>query len=137
MEITKNSFKKILLLQISLVFIVILIELTVPFFTNYDFLDDKLHKGYLLNFPYYDILNFMILISSLLYFISYALLYFLKPIGRILNLVTLISVYIFSMLNGDEIYYGLTTAINDFTVFLSYFILYLIYMTPFKKEFKK
>ena len=54
-----------------------------------------------------------------------ASLYFFKPIGRPLYLFNLVAIYVFLMLTGDQIYYGLTIAINDFTVFLDFFILYL------------
>ena len=137
MEITKINFKKILLLNIILVFIYVPVELISSIFTNYDILEDKLHKGYLLNILNDDIQAIILLVLFVTYIVSIASLYFFKPIGRPLYLFNLVAIYIFLMLTGDQIYYGLTIAINDFTVFLDFFILYLIYLTPFKKEFEK
>ena len=137
MEITKNKFRKILLLSIILVFIYVPVELISSVFTNYDVLEDKLHKGYLLNFLNGDVEVIILSVLFVLYLVSITFLYFLKPIGRPLYLFNLVTIYIFMMLTGDQIYYGLTIAINDFTVFLDFFILYIIYLTPFKKEFEK
>ena len=137
MEITKTNFKKILLLNIILVFIYVPVELISSIFTNYDILEDKLHKGYLLNILNDDIQAIILLVLFVIYIVSIASLYFFKPIGRPLYLFNLVAIYVFLMLTGDQIYYGLTIAINDFTVFLDFFILYLIYLTPFKKEFEK
>ena len=137
MEITKINFKKILLLNIILVFIYVPVELISSIFTNYDILEDKLHKGYLLNILNDDIQAIILLVFFVTYIVSMVSLYFFKPIGRPLYLFNLVAIYVFLMLTGDQIYYGLTIAINDFTVFLDFFILYLIYLTPFKKEFEK
>ena len=137
MEITKTNFKKILLLNIILVFIYVPVELISSIFTNYDILEDKLHKGYLLNILNDDIQAIILLVLFVIYIVSIASLYFFKPIGRPLYLYNLVAIYVFLMLTGDQIYYGLTIAINDFTVFLDFFILYLIYLTPFRKEFEK
>ena len=137
MEITKKKFRKILLLSIILVFIYVPVELISSVFTNYDILEDKLHKGYLLNFLNGDVEVIILSVLFVLYLVSITSLYFLKPIGRPLYLFNLVAIYIFMMLTGDQIYYGLTIAINDFTVFLDFFILYLIYLSPFKKEFEK
>ena len=79
----------------------------------------------------------IVLVLFVIYIVSIASLYFFKPIGRPLYLYNLVAIYVFLMLTGDQIYYGLTIAINDFTVFLDFFILYLIYLTPFRKEFEK
>ena len=137
MEITKINFKKILLLNIILVFIYVPVELISSIFTNYDILEDKLHKGYLLNILNDDIQAIILLVFFVTYIVSMASLYFFKPIGRPLYLFNLVAIYVFLMLTGDQIYYGLTIAINDFTVFLDFFILYLIYLTPLRKEFEK
>ena len=126
-----------MLLNIILVFIYVPVELISSIFTNYDILEDKLHKGYLLNILNDDIQAIILLVFFVTYIVSMVSLYFFKPIGRPLYLFNLVAIYIFLMLTGDQIYYGLTIAINDFTVFLDFFILYLIYLTPFKKEFEK
>ena len=137
MEITKTNFKKILLLNIILILIYIPLELISSIFTNYEILEDKLHKGYLLNILNDDIQGIINSVLFVTYFFSIASLYFFKPIGRPVYLFSLIGIYVYLMLTGDQIYYGLTIAINDFTVFLDFFILYLIYLTPFGKEFEK
>ena len=142
MEITRNNFKKILLLNILLIFIFIPVELIFALFTNYDLLnydllEDKLNKGYLANFVNDDMEYYIYIILFILYLISIAFLYFLKPIGRIFYLATMISVNIFLTLNGDTINYGLSIVVNEFSIFLDYFILYIIYFTPFKNEFEK
>lgn len=137
MEITKNKFRKILLLSIILGFIYVPVELISSIFTNYDILEDKLHKGYLLNFLNVDIQLIILLVLLVIYLVGIVFLYFLKPMGRPLFLFIMVAIYIFQMLTGDQIYYGLTIAINDFIVFLNFFILYLIYLTPFRKEFEK
>ena len=140
MEITQNIFKKIILLNILLFIIIIpieiIIETTNPLYTNYDVLDDKLHQGYLLFIKGY--ISIIILsIWASLYFVGIGLLYFLKSVGRPLYLLGIILNYVLKALDGDGIYYGLTFIITDFTVFLDFFILYLIYLSPFKKEFEK
>jgi hypothetical protein len=137
MEITQNIFKKILLLTIILVFINITLESFSSIFTNYDTLEDDLHKGYLLNLLNDIVIVIILSILFVSYFVSMAFLYFFKPIGRPLYLFNMIASYVFMTLTGDQIYYGLTIAINDFTVFLDFFILYLIYLTPLRKEFQK
>jgi len=139
MEITQNIFKKIILLSI-LVFIIsipieIIIETTIPH-KNYDVLEGKLHQGYLL-FINEDISYIISSIWAISYFVGCGLLYFLKSIGRPLFLFSIIVTYGFTMLGGDGIYYGLTSIIDNFEIFLDLFILYLIYLSPFKKEFEK
>lgn len=140
MEITQNIFKKIILLNIfSFIIVVIIekiIETGIPLYTTYDALESKLHKGFL-SFIKEDISEIISLIWAILYFIGIGLLYFLKPIGRSLFLISFIILYVFETLSGDGIYYGLTSIINDLTIFLDFFILYLIYLSPFKKEFEK
>ena len=113
-----------------------IIETGIPLYATYDTLDSKLHKGFV-SFIKEDIFEIISLIWTILYLIGIGSLYFLKPIGRSLFLISFIILYVFTTLSGDDIYYGLTSIINDLTIFLDFFILYLIYLSPFKKEFEK
>jgi len=108
--------------------------MTNPIYANYDVLEGKLHQGYLSFIKEYN--NIILSIYTILTFVAMSLMYFLKSIGRPLYLLSMILGYVLLVLDGDGIYYGLTSLINDFMVFLEFFILYLIYLSPFKKEFE-
>ena len=70
MEITQNiNFKKILLLTIILVFINVPVESISSIFTNYDTLEDDLHKGYLSKYYLMMIVHCAIILSSFICYI--------------------------------------------------------------------
>ena len=99
-------------------------------------LDDLLFKGY---YTYiFDDFTFLIiiLITIFFYFLSLILLYFFKSIGRTLYLVTFILMNLIILTMNDEVHLSILLPIDGFGYFLEFFILYLVYFSPLKVEFK-
>ena len=135
MDIPKNSFRKIILFSFFILFAHVGIEL-LPIFSDYQLLEEQLYQGIIIKFvsPSFLILILFLLFIAIL--LSFFLLYFFKPYGRMLYLISTLISYIYLMLGGDWIQYSLTYPLELLGSFLEIFILYLIYLTPLKKEFE-
>ena len=136
MEITKETFKKLILLSVLLVPVTIGIE-GLPIFSDYEKLEQILHQGYLTQLISTEVWLIVGLSLVLIFLINMLLLYLFKPISRPICLVLTVLVSLFMMLSGDSIAYGISEPLNRIGSFLDLFILYLIYLTPLKKEFHK
>ena len=97
---------------------------------------NQLHQGYLMQIISAEVMLVILLVWLLLYLISLFLLYRFNPLARFLYLVLCIFIIPVSMLIGDYIQYSLTYPIEVLTSFLDLFILYLIYFSPIREEFK-
>ena len=108
-----------------------------PFFTNYELLEEQLFQGYIHLFKVPEVYLSIALLVLVLNLAGLFLLYKLNPIGRPLFLVSIIILVLCVMLNEDyierSIFYPLTVIEN----FLDIFTIYLIYFTPLKREFEK
>ena len=131
MDITKNLFRKIVLLFLILT----IINLIIDHYLNTYELDDVLFKGYYQSFIDEIIFIIILFCMIVLYFLSIILIYFFKPIGKSLYLYSLLLMYLISMFLSDEVYISLLSPLESFTVFLEFFILYIMYFTSLKNEF--
>jgi len=139
MELTINFFRKIILLNL-LIFVGGVSTIGadfLPFFTNYELLEEQLFQGYIHLFKVPEVYLSIALLVLVLNLAGLFLLYKLNPIGRPLFLVSIIILVLCVMLNEDyierSIFYPLTVIEN----FLDIFTIYLIYFTPLKREFEK
>jgi len=136
MELTRNTFKTIILLSFIVLFMGFGIE-TFLFFNNYEVLEEKLHQGYISQLISSDVYFLIFVFILFTHLISLVLLYLFKPIGRPIYTASYILIIIGIMLSGDWIQYSLTYPFEILEAFLEIFILYLIYLTPLKNEFAK
>lgn len=132
MKITKNF------LRISIILLIVssLISFFLNEYLNTYELDELLFKGY---YTYIiDDFTFFVItsISLISCYLSLILIYFFKSIGRTLYLITFIFMSLFVLLMNDFVDLSIISPIDDFCSFLEIFILYLIYFTPLKSEFK-
>jgi hypothetical protein len=139
MELTINYFRKIILLCI-LIFVVNVSTIGadfLPFFTNYELLDEQLFQGYVPLSKVPEVFLAIMLLPLVSYLAGLVLLYRLNPIGRPLFLVSIIIIVLFVMLGSDSIERSIFYPLDVIENFLDIFIIYLIYFTPLKKEFEK
>ena len=137
MNITRDVFKKIILLSVVVTFGGIASEY-LPFLSDYGVLREQLHQGYISKVIGHGIVEISIMVILLLtYLISLILLYFFKPIGRPIYLVTFLLTIVYLMTAGDIIQYSILYPLDILGSFLEIFILYLIYFTKLKMEFDK
>ena len=136
MEITKKKFRAILLISVWFPLIGIIAEF-LPVFNNYEILEEQLNQGFLFNS--FNIYVFATLFSliGIFFVVSVILLYLFKPIGRILYSASLFLFLIIIMFAGDNIEYSLLYPIEYVGSFLEIFIIYVIYLTPIKEDFKR
>ena len=134
MELTKNTFKKIILLSVGVTILTLWME-TLPIFSNYESLEEQLHQGYLYQFVNSEVVLAIFVLILIAHLASLALLFMSKPIGRIIYLISFVALMLALMLAGDFIQYSFLYPLEMFNSFLEIFILYLIYFTPLKKDF--
>lgn len=136
MELTKETFKKIVLCSVVIPFLLMIVE-TLPFLSNYEVLEEELNLGYLdqlISTEFSIVVLSLLLLTNL---ISLVFLYRFKPIGRPIYLWSYILMILFLMFDGDWIQYSISYPIEVISSFLEVLILYLIYLTPLKTEFEK
>ena len=131
MIFTRKLFRRVILLSFIITILYVAIEF-LPFFTNYERLEEQLHPGYISE----GLFLVLFIILFLGWLLSLILLYLFKPISRIMYMVSILGILILSMFTGDMIFYAITYPLSWFESFLDIFIMYLIYLTPLKKEFK-
>ena len=136
MEITKKKFRAILLISVWFPLIGIIAEF-LPAFNNYEILEEQLNQGFLFNSLNIYVFVTLFSLVGICYIASIILLYLIKPIGRLLYVVSLFLFLIIIMFAGDNIEYSLLYPIEYVGSFLEIFIIYVIYLTPIKEEFKK
>lgn len=136
MELTRETFKKILLCSIVISLLYPFIEF-LPIFSNYEILEEQLHHGYLFKVIRFELQFGLMILVFTTNLISLFLLYRFKPIGRPIYLISYILIVLILMFEGDWIQYSLSYPIEIVSSFLEVFILYLIYLTPLKEEFEK
>jgi len=136
MDLTRNTFRKIILFSVVLLLPVSSVEY-LPFFSDYELLEEQLHQGYISKLIGREVELSILIVLLLTYLISLFLLYFFKPIGRTICMGSYLLMIVFIMISGDMIQYSLSYPIELLDSFLEIFILYLIYLTPLKKEFEK
>jgi len=133
MDISRKIFRKLILLYIVVLSLIVAVEF-LQLFTDYELLEQKLHQGY-----FYENDLFLViipLISVLTLLISIFLLFTFKNLGRPIYLVWLVLTNVYLAFSADFIQYSLLYPVDSFAVFLEVFILYLIYLTPLKNEFR-
>jgi hypothetical protein len=136
MELTQGTLRKTVLCSIIVTVLAVTVEY-LPFFTDYEVLENKLSLSYIDQIIG---LELSILTTSLLliiHFVGLILLYLFKPIGRPIYLWSYLLIGLYLMFNGDWIQYSLSHPLETIGSFLEIFILYLIYLTPLKVEFEK
>ena len=134
MELTRKNFRRIILL--SVIYLVVLIGIEFTFFYDYYESTEKfLHQGYITE-EYENLFLYTSVVVILVFFMSVLLLYLFKPLGRPLYLISFVLIYLMLMFEGDVITHGLTIPFHEFYNFIEFFVLYLIYLTPLKNEFK-
>ena len=136
MEITKKKFRALLIISVWFPLIGIIAEF-LPSFNNYDILEEQLNQGFLLNSLNIYVFITLFSLVGICYVASVILLYLFKPIGRLLYVASLFLFLIIIMFAGDNIEYSLLYPIEYVGSFLEIFIIYVIYLTPIKEEFKK
>ena len=136
MELTKDTFKKIVLCSIIFPFLYITVE-SLPFFSDYEVLEEDLNLSYVDQLISIEVSLVIISLSFLTNLISLILLYLFKPIGRPIYLWSYLLMILFIMFNGDWIQYSISYPLDVIESFLEVFILYLIYLSPLKEEFQK
>ena len=132
MNITKKILKRIILFAIFLMFAEVFIEF-LPFLKNYESLEKELFQGY----EVYPVYVFFLILTLIIYFISIGLIYFVKPLGRPLYLIGFIGMVVCMIVSADYVMRSITYPITMLISFVDIFILYIIYLTPLKKEFEK
>lgn len=136
MEITRNSFKLLILATIIIPIIEFVFEYT-SISTSYDNLEEQLRPGFIFEALSPNIIMFLLITFLLIFLFSLILLYLFKPIGRPLYLVSILLMLFISMFSGDAIEYSILYPLEYFGSFLEVFILYLIYLSPLRNEFDK
>ena len=135
MDITKDLFKKIILFSVAMAILCFGIEF-LNFRSEYGNLEEQLHQGYLLQMISAEVMLVILLLLILLCLISLFLLYRFNPLGRFLYLLSMILLTLVIMLSGDWIQNSLFYPLEMLLSFLDLFILYLIYFSPLREEFK-
>jgi hypothetical protein len=136
MDINRNGFKLIVLATVLISLIGFIAEY-LPFFTNYENLEEQLNQGLIFETLNPNMIILVIIIPLLINLTGLILLYLFNPIGRLLYTISILLILIIVMLSGDSIEYSLLYPFEYVGSFLEVFIAYLVYFTPLKKEFDK
>ena len=136
MDINRNGFKLIILATI-LISLVGFVAEYLPFFTNYENLEEQLNQGLIFEALDPNMIILVIIIPLLINLSGLILLYLFNPIGRLLYTISIFLILIIVMFSGDSIEYSLLYPFEYVGSFLEVFIAYLVYFTPLKKEFDK
>ena len=136
MDINRNGFKLIILVTVLISLIGFVAEY-LPFFTNYENLEEQLNQGFIFEALNPNMIMLAIIIPLLINLTGLILLYLFNPIGRLLYTISIFLILIIVMLSGDSIEYSLLYPFEYVGSFLEVFIAYLVYFTPLKKEFDK
>ena len=136
MDINRNGFKLIVLATVLISLIGFIAEY-LPFFTNYENLEEQLNQGLIFETLNPNMIILVIIIPLLINLTGLILLYLFNPIGRLLYTISILLILIIVMLSGDSIEYSLLYPFEYVGSFLEIFIVYLVYFTPLKKEFDK
>ena len=136
MDININGFKLIVLATVLISLISFVAEY-LPFFTNYENLEEQLNQGLIFETLNPNMIMLVIIIPLLINLTGLILLYLFNPIGRLLYTISILLILIIVMLSGDSIEYSLLYPFEYVGSFLEVFIAYLVYFTPLKKEFDK
>ena len=136
MDINRNGFKLIILATL-LISLVGFVAEYLPFFTNYENLEEQLNQGLIFETLNPNMIMLAIVIPFLINLTGLILLYLFNPIGRLLYTISIFLILIIVMLSGDSIEYSLLYPLEYVGSFLEVFIAYLVYFTPLKKEFDK
>ena len=136
MDINRNGFKLIVLATVLISLIGFIAEY-LPFFTNYENLEEQLNQGLIFETLNPNMIMLAIVIPFLINLTGLILLYLFNPIGRLLYTISILLILIIVMLSGDSIEYSLLYPFEYVGSFLEVFIAYLVYFTPLKKEFDK
>ena len=136
MDINRNGFKLIVLAMVLISLIGFVAEY-LPFFTNYENLEEQLNQGLIFETLNPNMIMLVIIIPLLINLTGLILLYLFNPIGRLLYTISILLILIIVMLSGDSIEYSLLYPFEYVGSFLEIFIVYLVYFTPLKKEFDK
>jgi len=134
MDINRNGFKLIILATI-LISLVGFVAEYLPFFTNYENLEEQLNQGFIFEALDPNMIILVIIIPLLINLSGLILLYLFNPIGRLLYTISIFLILIIVMLSGDSIEYSLLYPFEYVGSFLEVFIAYIVYFTPLKKEF--
>ena len=134
MDINRNGFKLIVLATVLISLIGFIAEY-LPFFTNYENLEEQLNQGLIFETLNPNMIMLVIIIPLLINLTGLILLYLFNPIGRLLYTISILLILIIVMLSGDSIEYSLLYPFEYVGSFLEVFIAYLVYFTPLKKEF--
>ena len=136
MDINRNGFKLIILATV-LISLVGFVAEYLPFFTNYENLEEQLNQGLLFEALNPNMIILVIIIPLLINLSGLILLYLFNPIGRLLYTLSIFLTLIIVMFSGDSIGYSLLYPLEYVGSFLEVFIAYLVYFTSLKKEFDK
>ena len=136
MDINRNGFKLIILATVLISLIGFVAEY-LPFFTNYENLEEQLNQGLIFETLNPNMIMLAIIIPLLINLTGLILLYLFNPIGRLLYTISIFLILIIVMLSGDSIEYSILYPLEYVGSFLEVFIAYLVYFTPLKKEFDK
>ena len=136
MDINRNGFKLIVLAMVLISLICFVAEY-LPFFTNYENLEEQLNQGLIFETLNPNMIMLVIIIPLLINLTGLILLYLFNPIGRLLYTISILLILIIVMLSGDSIEYSILYPLEYVGSFLEVFIAYLVYFTPLKKEFDK
>ena len=136
MDINRNGFKLIILVTVLISLIGFVAEY-LPFFTNYENLEEQLNQGFIFEALNPNMIMLAIIIPLLINLTGLILLYLFNPIGRLLYTISILLILIIVMLSGDSIEYSILYPLEYVGSFLEVFIAYLVYFTPLKKEFDK
>ena len=134
MDINRNGFKLIILATV-LISLVGFVAEYLPFFTNYENLEEQLNQGFIFEALDPNMIILVIIIPLLINLSGLILLYLFNPIGRLLYTISIFLILIIVMLSGDSIEYSLLYPFEYVGSFLEVFIAYIVYFTPLKKEF--
>ena len=135
-DINRNGFKLIILVTV-LISLIGFVSEYLPFFTNYENLEEQLNQGLIFETLNPNMIILVIIIHLLINLTGMILLYLFNPIGRLLYTISILLILIIVMLSGDSIEYSLLYPFEYVGSFLEVFIAYLVYFTPLKKEFDK
>ena len=136
MDINRNGFKLIILVTVLISLIGFVAEY-LPFFTNYENLEEQLNQGLIFEALNPNMIMIIVIMPLLINLTGLILLYLFNPIGRLLYTISIFLILIIVMLSGDSIEYSLLYPLEYVGSFLEVFIAYLVYFTPLKKEFDK
>ena len=106
MDINRNGFKLIVLATVLISLIGFIAEY-LPFFTNYENLEEQLNQGFIFEALNPNIIILAIIIPLLINLTGLILLYLFNPIGRLLYTISILLILIIVMLSGDSIEYSL------------------------------